>query len=162
MSIGLASKSIASIKGRGAALDIDIHATAVAAIYTSMDHKDANTACLLLNAMPKGSRAKTLALWFMHYSNIVVTAKDGVFSAKMMKEDHADYKASPDVVAALAKPFWSVEEKVDAAAFDTQAFAKAVAALIKRAGNDNANLDSAGKAALADLRVLAVKVPVAA
>lgn len=152
--------SCRSIAGRGATLDVDIHATAVAAIAVSVDHGDTGCAERLTNAMPKGSRVKTLVQWFAHHSNIALTfdKASASYKAKMVKKDHADYKKVINLVKAEANPFWVVPEITKPGAFDDIMFAAAVAQLIKRASNENALLSEAGKAALADLRVVAVKV----
>jgi hypothetical protein len=153
------------IGGTGKKMDGSIHATAVACIYLSMPHLDGGHNCAiraerLVNAMPKGSRVKALVAWFTRFSNIrLIRQEDGSYKGAVLKPTAKDYKDA-DPQTALTKPFYSVEEKdVDPAAFDDQAFAKAVAALIKRAKSDNAALGAEGLAALADLEVLKVKLP---
>jgi hypothetical protein len=157
--------AITRIGTMGKKLDNLIHGTAVACIYLSMPHKEGGHNCAaralkLVKAMPKGSRAKALVAWFHAYSNIriVKDTKSGELKAGVLKPENKQYKAA-DPVAALANPFWSVEEKdVDPAAFTTDSLVKRVAALIKAAKADNAKLDAAGIAALADLEGLATKL----
>lgn len=158
--VASATKSIA---GAGAKLDNQIHGTAVACIMLSMSIAEggpasgAGPATGLLNAMPKGSRAKALAAWFAAYSNLRLRydkkAKawtGGVLDAK------AKSYAKPDPDAAMAKPFWSVEEAdVVPQAFLTGNLTLAVANLIKKATADNAKLDAKGKAALSQLEAAA-------
>jgi hypothetical protein len=160
--LDLVNASIKSIGVRGRNLDVDIHATAVAAIAISMAHGDTGAASRLANAMPKGSRVKTLVKWFAHYSNIILTfdTKEQVWTGKMRKRDADDYVQSPSTEKALATPFWTEAEQVKAGPFNDLAFANAVAALIKRAEAETAVLSPEAKAALADLKVAAVKLPI--
>lgn len=157
--------AITRIGTMGKKMDNLLHSTAVACIYLSMPHTDGGHNCAaralkLLQAMPKGSRAKALIAWFHAYSNIriVKDSKTGGLKAGVLKPENKQYKIA-DPIAAMAKPFWTVEEKdVDPADFTTDSLAKRVAALIKAAKSDNARLDAAGIAALADLEGLAVKL----
>lgn len=157
--------AITRIGTAGKKLDNLIHGTAVACIYLSMPHKDGGHNCAaralkLLQAMPKGSRAKTLIAWFHAYSNIriVMDAKTKQLKAGVLKPENKQYKAA-DPIAAMEKPFWIVEEvAANPADFTTDSLAKRVALLIKAAKDKNAKLDAAGIAALADLEGLAVKL----
>lgn len=151
-----------SIQGRGAKLDVDIHATAIAAIHRSVDHKDATCAERLVNSMPKGSRVKTLVQWFAHHTNIVLTfdAKAQAYRGKMLKMDAPEFKPVVAILAAQAAPFWTAAEKVEQGAFDDLKFANAVAMLIKRATHANAALSETAMGALADLKVINAKLPV--
>ena len=157
----LIDKVSKSIKGRGVTLDVDMHAAAVAAIHVSMVDRDAGPAGRLINSLPKGTRAKALAEWFAAFSNVVLTydKKAGIYLPKMVKLGHADEKVA-DPVKAQSVPFWTPAETVKAGAFDDVMFAKAVASLIKRATHENAVLSPAAMAALLDLKVAAVKMPV--
>jgi hypothetical protein len=143
------NKLIGSIRTRGAKLDIDMHTAAIAALTLSSLHRDANSAALLLNAMPKGSRAETLSKWFQDFGNIIVTkdAKTKAFKCKMKAQDDC---APVDLARAQATPFWTKPEQVTGS-FNDLLFANAVAALIKRAKGDNAELSDAARTALADL-----------
>lgn len=123
-------KRIDSIRSRGQKLDADIHAVAVACLHFAMPEsvnaecgrKNAEPARQLLSAMPKGSRAQTLADWFEAHSNVSLTrGKDGKWSAGIAKGE----KAKPDeellelASKADARPFWDVAEKTGGAkAFD--------------------------------------------
>lgn len=161
--------AITRIGTAGKKLDNLIHGTAVACIYLSMPHKEgghncANRALKLIKAMPKGSRSKTLIAWFHAYSNIriVTDAKTKELTAGVLPPTSKQYKAA-DPIAAMDKPFWSVDEVAPTPAdFTTDAFAKRVAALIKAAKADNAKLDAKGIAALADLEGLAATLAPAA
>jgi hypothetical protein len=154
---------IKSIAGRSKTLDIDIHAAAIGALHTAAIHGDTSIAERITNALGKAARAKTLAAWFAHYSNVRLTfdKKLGHFTGKLcVADERMDEVALMDKAAlALTRPFWDVEEKVQAGAFDDASFAKAVQALIKRAAHENAKLSPEARDALADLRVLAVKLP---
>lgn len=154
----LTGKLIANIQTRGATMDVDMHSAAVAALTLSSLHRDANAAALLLNAMPKGSRAATLALWFETFGNIVVTApsKDKpTYRCKMKLEKDC---VPVDLDKAQATPFWTKQETVSGA-FDDAAFSKALASLIKRAESDKASLSPATAKALATLKVAKVELP---
>lgn len=160
------ASAIASIAGIGAKLDNQIHGTAVACIYLSMSVAEggpasgAGPAVALMNAMPKGSRAKALGSWFAAFSNIRVKLdpKTKVWTGGVISSDLKSY-AVPTPDAAMAKPFWTVEEVAPApSAFTTDNLAKAVALLIGRAKADNAVLDVKGRAALADLETLSASL----
>jgi len=129
---GAVANRISSIRTRGAKLDADIHAVAVACLHFAMpkgmgDVGDSNAepARQLLSAMPKGSRAKTLGDWFEAYSNVrLKMGKDGKWSVGIAKADkaHPADKLEELAKAGEAKPFWSVEEKTAGAqAFDLNA-----------------------------------------
>jgi len=166
--VGAVNKSATSIAGRTATLDVDIHATAVAAVYVSHPatiggHGDTSGAEKLVNSLGKHTRAKALVSWFHVHSDIVLTfdKKADCFKAKLAAKD--DRRSDADLQALVAKavnePFWNKPEQADRD-FDTQSLAKAVAALIKRAEADLTKLDDDGLSALADLKVLNQKLPV--
>lgn len=147
-------RSIASIRSAGKKLDARIHATGVAIMHRAADHGDCSLLPSLLDAMPKGVRRKAFIAWVHAFSNIRVGEKDGAFSARMIGKTHKDY-AEPRPGEAFARPFWTVEEQtVSPSAFDDNALAKAVAALIKRAEGENAQLSPAAREKLADLRMI--------
>ncbi len=162
-SVSEATKRIAST---GAKLDNQIHGTAVACIYLSMSIAEggpasgASPALGLINAMPKGSRVKALIAWFAAFSNvrIVYDKKAKKYTAGVLPSTAKTY-AVPTPDAAMAKPFWTVEES-DASPADymTANFALAVKNLLAKATADNAKLDAKGKAALADLKAAAAKL----
>jgi hypothetical protein len=156
----LIASSIRTVASNGAKLDARIHAAACALLSRSDAHNDCSLVPSLLDAMPKSARRKALIAWFHAFSNVFIRVeKNGTIRANMVGKDAKGYKLV-DHASAFAKPFWSVEEKdVDASAFDTLAFAEAVARLIKRATNENAKLDQAGLDALADLKTVAAKLP---
>jgi hypothetical protein len=159
--------SIRYVASTGAKLDGTIHGTAVACIHLSMPHKDnghncANRAAALVNAMPKSSRRKALIAWFTAFSNIRFVAdpsNKAVLKGHVLPPSSKMYAdARPD--DAYVKPFWTVEEKgTDASEFNALSLAKAVAALIKRASNENAKLDSSALDVLADLKGLSARLP---
>jgi len=160
---GKLSASIKLIATNGAKLDARIHATACALLERAAEHFDCSMVPALLNAMPKSSRRKALIAWFGAYSNVHIREeKGGKFTVTIVKTTSKLYKA-PRPSEAFANPFWSVEEKdQDPAAFDRTRFAAAIASLIKRAESDNAQLDAESRAALADLKLVGVKLaPVA-
>ncbi|GEM_PF-1559569 len=147
------SKLCASIKTRGNNLDIDIHAAAVAALGRVADHDDTSGAQALLNAMPRGSRAKTLAEWCLHFGNVVAVfdKRNGLWTCKLLPKDE---RKPISLDAAFKRPFWDVEEKVQAGAFNLAAL---VAALIKKADKAVDEMSDTDRAALADLKVINAK-----
>jgi len=158
------SEQIKWIKATGKKLDAVIHATAVGAIYMSMPldehgYLNATPAINLMNAMPKGSRAKALAAWFEAFSNIrVKVGKDGVWEGGLLKPEQKGYEqAKPE--DAFAKPFWSVEEaKVDPKAF---ILGEQLARLIKMASKPEnmQDMSEEERTFLAELQAVAVKAP---
>lgn len=155
ISISAIIKLAKSIGTRGKAMDIDMHTCALAALESSDTHGDANSMALLLNSMPKGSRALTLAQWAEFYGNVRVSKdKQGKFTCKMVK---AEDRQVVDFKAAALNPFWIKAETVTGA-FNDAALLKAVDALIKRAEKDTAELSADAKARIADLRVVSAKL----
>ncbi|WP_221795906.1 hypothetical protein [Aquisediminimonas sediminicola] len=158
------SKSVAlskSIGTRAGNLDIDMHANGIAAIHTSVQNGDTSSAKALVNNLGKHTRAKALVAWFETHSNIrlVFDKKLDIYNAKLCPaDDRLEDQAILDGLLSC-EPFWSVPE-VAKKDFDDVALALAVARLIKQASDTTAHLSDASKAALADLKVLAVKVPV--
>ena len=158
------SEQIKWIKATGKKLDAVIHATAVGAIYMSLPldehgYLNATPAINLMNAMPKGSRAKALAAWFEAFSNIrVKVGKDGVWEGGLLKPEQKGYEqAKPE--DAFAKPFWSVEEaKVDPKAF---ILGEQLARLIKMASKPEnmQDMSEEERTFLAELQAVAVKAP---
>lgn len=154
--------AIGTIGTIGGKLDNMIHGTAVACIYLSMSISEggpatgAAPAVALLNNMPKGSRSKALAAWFTAFSNVRLKYDKAAKAwAGGVVGSTAKSYAVPTPDAAMAKPFWTVEEaETLPTAFTTDTLAKRVAALIAAAKAENATLDLKGKAALADLETL--------
>jgi hypothetical protein len=155
-----------TVYNMGRKSDAIIHATAVACIYLSMPHVDGGHNCHiramnLVNNMPKGSRVKALVAWFAAYSNVrlIFDKKVGKYRGGVLKPDLKGYDvATPQ--AALAKPFWMVEEaNVSPKAFTDDTLAIAVANLIARAKMDNAVLSVKGLAALKDLQTISAANP---
>lgn len=111
----------ASIKRRRDNMDADIHAAAVASIYLSMPKAEGGDcngepARQLMNAIPRGIRAKTLTDWFEANSNIRLSfdKKAGEYKVKMVAPSDPEYrKATPD--RAFDRPFWTAKEKTDGA-----------------------------------------------
>lgn len=153
------------IAATGKKLDAVIHATAVGCILMSMPLDEngflnADPAIKLMNAMPKGSRAKALAAWFEAFSNIRVKLdpKSGEWVGGLLKPTDKLYAvAKPE--DAFAKPFWSVEEKNT----DPKAFllGEQLARLIKMASDPKnlADMTDDEKAFLNDLSKLAATAP---
>lgn len=161
--VASATKSIGTIGGK---LDNMIHGTAVACIYLSMSVAEggpasgAKPAADLLNAMPKGSRAKALAAWFEAFSNIrpKFDKQAKAWTANVLPATAKTY-ALPRPTEAMDKPFWTVEERdTDPKAFD---FGGALMRLIKKAQDNLAALTDAERAALADLTGMVEKRPLA-
>lgn len=149
----------------GKKMDAVIHATAVGCILMSMPLDEngflnADPAIKLMNAMPKGSRAKALAAWFEAFSNIRVKldGKTATWTGGLLKPTDKLYKAA-DPTTAFAKPFWSVDEK----ATDPKAFllGEQLARLIKMASDPKnmADMTDDEKAFLVDLTKLAAAAP---
>lgn len=165
---GLVDKAVSYVAATGKKLDGTIHAAAVACIYLSMPHADGGhnaheRAVRLVNAMPKGSRVKALVAWFTEFSNLRINfdKKLGQYTGGVLPPTAKTYAAARPVEA-MAMPFWTPAEAPPAAdAFNSAMFANAVASLIKRATVANAALDAVGIAALADLRQVALKLPIA-
>lgn len=153
-----ATKSIALA---GAKLDNQIHGTAVACIYLAMSVAEggpatgAAPAVALMNAMPKGSRAKALAAWFAAFSNVRLKLENGVWAGGVLAATLKSY-AVPRPDEAMAKPFWSVDEaEGDPAAYN---FGKAVAALLAKATKNLETMSPADKTALLALTKAAAPV----
>lgn len=152
----------------GPKLDATIHAVAVACIGMSMPHAEGGHNCPLralqlcqtLKDLNKSVRLKALIAWFTAMSNLRLKIEGDKVTGGVLKPTMKGYRDDITIAAADAKPFWSVEEKdVDPAAFDDDAFAAAVAKLIKRAKSDNASLSPAAATALADLEALGNRLP---
>lgn len=149
---GKTAKLTRSIATRGKAMDIDMHSCALAALELSDNHRDANAMKLLLNSMPRNSRATSLAAWAEHFGNVNVSkAKDGSYQVTMRKVEDCQ---PVDFKAATAKPFFDKPESAPQP-FDLSA---AVAALLKRAEKHVDAMSAEQKKALADLRVVGVKL----
>lgn len=153
------ASATATISGAGQKLDNQIHGTAVACIMLSMSIQEggpasgAGPAVNLLNAMPRGSRAKALSAWFTAFSNIrcKLNAKSKQWEGGVLPATAKTY-AVPDPKAAMDRPFWTAEEKdVTPSVFTTDKFKARVKALLAAAKADNAELDDEGKALLAGI-----------
>jgi hypothetical protein len=152
---GAISKLCASIKQRGNLLDIDIHAAAVAGLGRVADDNDTSGVAALLNAMPRGSRAKTLAEWALHFGNLVALfdKKNGMWTCKLLPKEQ---RKEISLDKAFARPFWDVEEKVTPGVFSLSLL---VAQLIKKAEREVDTMSEQDKAALADLKVISATLP---
>lgn len=144
---------VASVRDSGAKLDARIHALGMAAIAMAMPsdcHIDgasnAEAARQLVVAMPKISRAKTLADWFAAHSNIRLKfdKKTGEWKCGLAKKDsisylHGEEKLNEAMTAADAKPFFAVDEvTAGPRAFDFNAgFSSFILRAAKALGNDN-------------------------
>ena len=157
----LIGASIRSIATTGKKLDARIHAAACALLSRSDAHRDCSLVSSLINAMPKSARRKALIAWFHAFSNVLIQVnKDGTVKAIMRGPKAAGYIADVDHAAAFNRPFWTAEEAdTKPEAFTTERFAAAVARLIKQAEGTTSALDDAGKAALAELKVVRAALP---
>lgn len=129
----------AVIKTAGALADVRMHTAAIAALELSDLHGDANSAAVLLNAMPNGSRRETLATWFEKFGNIKVSkhAKSKAYQAKLVP---AEERKVVDMAKAIATPFWSAKEKVEPTAFDDMQALVMLQKFLAKAKGDKAAL----------------------
>lgn len=167
------ANGIAVVKDTGAKLDARIHALAMACIDMAMPStvcdagaSNCEPARQLLNAMPKISRAKTLADWFEAHSNIRAKfdKKAGDWKCNLAKKDALSYMASAEKLmearaAADKQPFFTPEEKTGGAKdFDFAAgLSNFIARAAKSLGNDNPQV--AALLALAEEQGVTVTLP---
>lgn len=146
---------IKSIGTRAKNLDVDMHAAGVAALHVCIMHKDATAAAKLCNALGQHTRSKTMAEWIEGHSDIVLTLKAGVWTAKLCPQDmRRTVEQLEDLAAkAIGKPFW-IKPETGTRDFSLHA---SLAALIKRASKIE-GLSSEEKEALATVKVLAAKL----
>lgn len=145
-------KLAGSLKRRGKQLDIDTHAALCAALSRAAVHGDANSAALVLNAMPNSARTKTAVQWMNAWGTVSIffDSKTKAYKGKMVK---AEDRLAPDMEKALATPFWTEAEKTSPTAFSDMVACKRLEALLKAAQADTADLSPEMKAVMQDIRV---------
>lgn len=152
---GKLKAKIKSIDTRAKNLDVDIHAAGVAALHVAMSNGNTNLAADLCNALGQHTRSKTFAEWVEKHSDIVLTLKNGVWTAKLCPQDmRRTTEQLEDLAAsALGKPFW-IKPETGTRDFSLHA---SLAALVKRAAKIE-GLTSAEQEALATVKVLVAKL----
>lgn len=157
-------RAVQWLKDTGSKMDTVIHAAAVYALGQSREHADGghrNTDPIkrLMQAMPRSTRAKTLADWFTAFGNCTVSfdKKSKAWKVFLPASDKCE---AIDMDRAMTTPFYSVEEKTEGPkAFN---LSDAIAALIKRAESDKVTLSDVEAAVIADIKMAAHRIPVAA
>lgn len=157
--LALMDKNIGWIKTTGKKMDAVMHSTAVACLAASQTHENGGHHCpiraaKMLNAMPRGSRAKTLADWFEHFSNLrpKFDKKANEWRVGMLASTSKGYKEQIDLIAAFAKPFYAVEEKTDGAkAFDVGALMAQLIRACERADKGEVIMSAEDRAAASKL-----------
>lgn len=125
------NKAIASIAGRGAKLDKDIHVAGVSVLAHATKHGDTTCADRLVHAMPKGSRKLALVEWMLAHGQVSlldkVADKDAIASGRVFRLDR---EKQYDEAAAIEN-VWTEYRKEPSIqdAFDAQ---KAVQSVLKR------------------------------
>lgn len=161
--LAVIDKQIAWIKTTGTKMDAVMHSTAVACLAASQLHENGGHHCPLrfakmLNAMPRGSRAKTLADWAEHFSNLRAKydKKAGEWKVGILTSASKGYKEQIDLIAAFAKPFYEVEEKTDGAkAFDVGALMAQLVRAIEKADKGEVSMSEDDRAAAGKLLAFA-------
>jgi hypothetical protein len=150
-------KAIASIKGRGAKLDGDIHRAGVSVLAHATKHGDTTLADKLVLAMPKGGRKLALVEWMLAFGQIAKldpkADKAAIAEGRLFKLDR-DRKY--DEVGAMGTP-WT-EFKPEAAvhtAFDVQAAVQSVLRRMKSAAESGMSIEHKAEA-LRDAQALVV------
>ena len=70
------NKAIDSIARRGKALDLDIQVAALSCLNHHNEHGDITLLNRLWNAMPRGSRRKSLTDWILHFGAVQANTAD--------------------------------------------------------------------------------------
>lgn len=96
---------IASIKGRSAKLDRDIHETAVQCLAHAAEHGDVTLCGKLVEAMGNASRKADMIQWFSTFGPVRINRN--TFDAKQIKKTDEAY-VPYDVETATNKPFWTL------------------------------------------------------
>lgn len=96
-------KLIASIKGRGAKLDHDIHSAAMACLFHADKHGDITLMNRLLLAMPKSTRRNALAQWAVKFGKFKPSEDTAAQATAPLAFDKSN---STDFDGAQAMPFW--------------------------------------------------------
>lgn len=150
-------KAIASIKGRGAKLDGDIHRAGVSVLAHATKHGDTTLADKLVHAMPKGGRKLALVEWMLAFGQIAKldpkADKASIADGRLFKLDRA---RKYDEAGAIGTP-WT-EFKPEAAvhtAFDVQAAVQSVLRRMKSAAESGMSIEHKAEA-LRDAQALVV------
>jgi len=101
------NKQIASIKGRSAKLDADIHNTAVQCLMHAEQHGDFTLCGKLVGAMGNSARRQDMIVWFKTFGPVKINTK--TFEASKRKKHENEY-APFDVETAEKTPFWELIE----------------------------------------------------
>ena len=98
-----------SLRKRGRNLDIDTQAALVAALDRALTYDDANSICLVLNAMPASAKTKRALSWVMSFNLVKARycKKQGKYVAKMVKPEERGTVA-PNAGSA---PYWEFEKE---------------------------------------------------
>lgn len=114
-----ATKLIASIKGRGAKLDKDIHQAALSAIDNHAKHGNMSLINGLVLAMPKSGRANALVAWILAFDPMVM--KNPAKDAAQPLVHNRDGVGAVDIDKADETPFWEfkAQEGVSVFSFDS-------------------------------------------
>lgn len=135
---------------RGRNLDIDTHAALVAALARAEKFDDANSVCLVLNAMPASAKTKRALAWVMSFSLVKARfcKKQGKYVAKMHKIDGA---YSPNH---LSEPYWEFEaDKKAPIAYDDKRATKALQGVIDKALADGSQVSDDVLAIVEELKL---------
>lgn len=85
---------IASIAGRAASVQTDIHQAACSCLDHVRAHGDTTGAVALMNALPRGQRVKSLGFWFKHFSSSKLVMNldkaSGMWNASLSKTRQKD------------------------------------------------------------------------
>ena len=97
------------LKSRGRNLDIDTQAALVAAMQRAGLYGDANSICLVLNAMPASAKTKRALAWVMSYNLVKARycKKQGKYVAKMVKQE----ERGETIPTHLDAPYWEFEKE---------------------------------------------------
>ena len=101
------SKAITSIARRGAKLDSDIQLAGLSALALGIESGTWNWCADLANAMPQGSRVKTLTAWMQHFAPVSLQlVKNKGWQARQNKK----FDGEPDLDGA-SETFWAEFQK---------------------------------------------------
>lgn len=116
-------KAFASIKARGAKLQMDVHIAACAVLRHIEEHNDIRLVAKLLEVLPGSYRTNALRDWFMAYGPIAFDKNKPRF-----------VKDKPvELTKAMADPFWLFSAEPEYQPMD---IAATIAALIKKLDAD--------------------------
>ena len=142
---------------RGRKLDVDTQAALIAALNRAYTFDDANSICLVLNAMPASAKTKRAAAWAMSFGLVKVRfcKKQGKYVAKMHKVDGG---CSPKWVSA---PYWEFEaDKKTPVAYDDKRATKALQGVIEKALADGSQVSDDVLAIVEELKLKLLTLPV--